>query len=374
MEDHGMNNIIMGILDGNLERVAFSMEDVKKIIDRETANLVYSDNGNGTGLYIELDGHVCPVQGVVNKQTIKPFFIVLHSGITLNVNEYQILFNVKELADNLLMGVDVAGHEHLCHKYRPMTPKEEEPTKATIQEIDEKIRTGDLAQEDIEILKDMIHKLREGEFFELLTMDFSGKIKDVARELIDFRKDIQKKIEPEIIEIASKDIPEASNQLEGINETLEESTMRIMDVNEDQMETAHRQLKVLESFINGDVEQEGLQKERTLEEALNVIKGQIHVLQDIENRALNMMEPLSFQDLVGQRIQKIIKLVRSMELHIEELIVSFGIRLQKHKEDPTKTYADLNQDVEAFLNDLKGPQRTGEGLDQAGIDDLLASL
>jgi chemotaxis regulatin CheY-phosphate phosphatase CheZ len=86
------------------------------------------------------------------------------------------------------------------------------------------------------------------------------------------------------------------------------------------------------------------------------------------------MEPLSFQDLVGQRIQKIIKLVRSMEHRIEELIVSFGIKLKNHKEDPTKSFDDLNKDVEVYLSELKGPQREGEGLDQDGIDDLLSNL
>jgi hypothetical protein len=92
----------------------------------------------------------------------------------------------------------------------------------------------------------MIKKLKEGEFFELLTMEFSGKIKEVAKELIDFRKDIQSKIEPDIVEIASKDIPEASNQLEGINETLEKSTMKIMDINDAQMELAQNQFQALE--------------------------------------------------------------------------------------------------------------------------------
>ena len=87
-----------------------------------------------------------------------------------------------------------------------------------------------------------------------------------------------------------------------------------------------------------------------------------------------MMEPLSFQDLVGQRIQRIIKLVRSMENRIEELIVSFGIKLKKHKEDPTKSYEELNKDVNKYLNELKGPQRSGQGLNQDAIDDILENL
>ena len=217
--------------------------------------------------------------------------------------------------------------------------------------------------------------MRKGEFFELLTMEFSDKIKGIAKELIDFRKDIQTRIEPEIVELASKDIPEASNQLEGINETLEESTMRIMDINDAQMDAANTRCKELEQFLERRSEGEGnLAIGISLEEAMEALEAQMDFLKEVEQRSLNMMEPLSFQDLVGQRIQKIIRLVRSMEIKIEELIVSFGIKLKKYKEDPEITYEELNKDVDEFMYELKGPQRAGEGLDQAAIDDLLNNM
>jgi chemotaxis regulatin CheY-phosphate phosphatase CheZ len=233
----------------------------------------------------------------------------------------------------------------------------------------------EFTNDDAEDLKNVISKLRNGEFFELLTMEFSGKIKGIARELIEFRKDIQTRIEPDIVEMAAKDIPEASNQLEGINETLENSTMKIMDINDAQMESANRQYKKLERLLaRKEVTDDGVITGIELKEAITSLEEQLNVLKNIEQSSLNMMQPLSFQDLVGQRIQRIIRLVRSMELRIEELIVSFGIKLQKHKEDPLRTYDDLNRDVDQYLSDLKGPQRAGEGLDQAGIDDLLAGL
>jgi chemotaxis regulatin CheY-phosphate phosphatase CheZ len=82
-------------------------------------------------------------------------------------------------------------------------------------------------------------------------------------------------------------------------------------------------LKVLESFLKNSGTEGKL--DVTLEDAIKVIEEQVHVLKMIEERSLKMMAPLSFQDLVGQRIQRIIKLVRSMENRIEEIIVSFGI-------------------------------------------------
>ena len=200
-------------------------------------------------------------------------------------------------------------------------------------------------------------------------MEFSGKVKEIAQELIDFRKDIQARIEPEIVEMAAKDIPEASSQLEGINETLESSTMKIMDINEEQMELANKRLGILTSLIseNGhDAEAAG--------KAMRVVEDDVDVLKQLGSLSMSMLEPLSFQDLVGQRIQKIIKLVKSMEFRIEDLVISFGIKIQRHRENPERSFDDLRKDVENYKSELKGPQNEGEGLDQSDIDDLLAAL
>lgn len=368
-----MEIAVMGNLDGEIERIAFNTEDIESIITRYGSSLVYS--AEDPGMFLELGGQIFPVQGQVNKEDIKPYFIVLKSGVAFNSSDYQILFHVKELPNNLLSGTDVTGRHHLCRMYGN-GKVEAKITKEPINlnNLDEKLDAGELSQADIDDLKTMIQKLRQGEFFELLTMEFSSKIKGIAKELIDFRKDIQAKIEPDIVEIASRDIPEASNQLEGINETLEESTMKIMDINEAQMELSKKQIKALDSCLSRGKSGEGISVGLSLEEAMAALEEQVDILRQIEERSMQMMEPLSFQDLVGQRIQRIIKLVRSMELRIEELIVSFGIKLKKYKEDPSKTYEELDRDVDDYLSELKGPSRKGEGLDQAGIDDLLDNL
>jgi chemotaxis regulatin CheY-phosphate phosphatase CheZ len=112
----------------------------------------------------------------------------------------------------------------------------------------------------------------------------------------------------------------------------------------------------------------------SLEEALDLIQRNKTALNKISSLSLSMMEPLSFQDLVGQRIQRIIRLVKTMETRIEDLIISFGIKLQRHREDPSRSFEDLDRDVEVYKSELKGPQRTGDGLKQDDIDALLDSL
>ena len=64
-----MVNMVMGNMDGNLERVAFSMNNIRQILNSSEANLVASDED--PGLFLELNGSVCPVQGKVDRENIK---------------------------------------------------------------------------------------------------------------------------------------------------------------------------------------------------------------------------------------------------------------------------------------------------------------
>lgn len=364
-----MNNVIMGNIDGDIEKLAFEPNDIERIIPRYSANLIYS--ADGPDLLLELNGRMFTVQGGIKKDSIRSYFIVLKSGIAFNSKDYQVLFNIEELPNNIISGISVTGQKHLCKLYGKIEGKKKEG-KEIMFSFKERGESIELSSGDTEQLKEFIQRIKKNEFFELLTMDLSDKLKGVARELIDFRKDIQAKIEPDIVQIASRDIPEASNQLEGINETLEESTMKIMDINEEQTEIAGKQLKILKTLLKEESDRDNV--DITLEDAIKIIKEQIEVLKMIEERSLKMMEPLSFQDLVGQRIQRIIRLVRSMENRIEEMIVSFGIRLKKYKEDPSISYEEMNKDVALYMSELKGPQRAGDGLNQDAIDDILANL
>ena len=508
-----MNCAIMGNLDGSLTRLAFQVESVRQILNLKEEDMVLSHENND--LYLMINGKVVRVENTPKTDNPGPFYILLNSGKAFSVTDYKLLFNVTLMDENIISGVDVSGGKHLCRLYGDLssiadtTPDVIKPAAAPLallvetekigiraneedgarkdkysneyyRELHDKLELGKINEDDAEALKDLVDKLKQGEFYESLTQEFSGKIKDIATELIEFRRDLQKKIEPSIVDIAAKDIPEASNQLEGINETLENSTMRIMDINDEMMDIANVQAQKLESFLSGKSrikEASGDSREKTLEllekiknifdklpeeaqqvvgfvvpgldeaigtlmdngdmdkvrlvlddpiltimdltadlgdgnenavelknltneltgaisettsavggsdeadaeplsgeMAIELLKDQLEILKSMNQMALDLSEPLSFQDLVGQRIQRIIKLVRSMEVRIEDLVISFGIKLKKYKTDPSKTYENLKEDVEVFKSELMGPAREGEGLGQSEIDDLLASL
>lgn len=83
---------------------------------------------------------------------------------------------------------------------------------------------------------------------------------------------------------------------------------------------------------------------------------------------------MSFQDLTGQRIKRIMTLVHQMEEKLKDMIIAFGIKLSEHEKNPDVTKKDLQKAVEEKVIELAGPQKSVCGLDQGEIDDLLTIL
>jgi chemotaxis protein CheZ len=105
------------------------------------------------------------------------------------------------------------------------------------------------------------------------------------------------------------------------------------------------------------------------------------VIEDIESRLENNMSmisdsftQMSFQDLTGQRIKRIITLVSQMEERLKNMLIYFGIRLKEKEKNPDISMEELNRVAEEKESEVRGPQRSGQGLDQSDIDDILANL
>jgi len=355
--------MIMVSLDGNGDRMAFDVNLLERIVDQENTKLLQLPDDAGS--LIEVDGRRYFVMGSSETNGTKPLFLLLRSGSAFRVKDYKLLFGVQNRSSRTVSGVDASGEEVSCVRWEDDALKN---MYFQSSDLEEKLAAVNANLEELRDLKETFSKLRNGEFFQALAMEFSGKIKEAAQEFIDFRNDFGKRIEPEIVRIAANDIPEASNQLEGINETLEESTMKIMDINEAVMGLAEEHCSRLETFLSNR------KAEVPPDRMVEILREEMEGLRQIQSLSLKMMEPLSFQDLVGQRIQRIIRLVKSMEVRIEDMIITFGFKVRRHKEDPEKSFEDLRKEVEQYKSDLKGPQRQGEGMDQAEIDDLLATL
>ncbi|MDY7035334.1 MAG: protein phosphatase CheZ [Thermodesulfobacteriota bacterium] len=219
-------------------------------------------------------------------------------------------------------------------------------------------------------------------FFKNLVYEMTGDVKDLALMIIDFKKDLKSKIHPELTDLAMKHIPQAADQLEAIIETTEMAANKIMD-NLDSMQGHMDKMKNVvaslkkgkikipkgeNKFIEIDIDGQTI---KTISPFLNYMESNI---QDHISLISDSFMQMSFQDLTGQRIKRIINLVNEMENKIKDMVISFGIKLTAIEKNPEISRDELERAVGEKVIELAGPQRAGQGLDQSGIDDLLASL
>lgn len=90
----------------------------------------------------------------------------------------------------------------------------------------------------------------------------------------------------------------------------------------------------------------------------------------LQGAATRIYEACSFQDITGQRITKIVSTLKTIEDRIAAIIDAFGDRFSGESRPAARATAERTG--EASL--LNGPQLPGNGVDQAEIDRLLASL
>jgi chemotaxis protein CheZ len=86
---------------------------------------------------------------------------------------------------------------------------------------------------------------------------------------------------------------------------------------------------------------------------------------------------LSFQDLTGQRIKKVVNALSAVHQMVVETYISAGLMLKKTEEEPEKDFETIAQEshtqAEATIknSELKGPTLNSS---QAEVDNLLAKL
>jgi chemotaxis regulatin CheY-phosphate phosphatase CheZ len=219
-------------------------------------------------------------------------------------------------------------------------------------------------------------------FFRNLAYEMTGQVKELALLIIDFRKNLKSKIPADIADMATKYIPQAADQLETIIESTAKAADKIMDNLESMQESTAKLGKIVSSLEqgkalvpnggNGSVEVAlDSQVLQNISPLIEYIKSNNECYMSLISDTFIQM---SFQDLTGQRINRIMKLVSQLEEKLRNMIISFGIKLTEKDKNPNISKEDLEKAVEEKITELAGPQKEGHGLDQAGIDDLLASI
>ncbi len=248
-------------------------------------------------------------------------------------------------------------------------------SKLSAREIDELIYFLRRAKENGNVLDDE-------DFYKDLTYEMTGQVKELAMLIIEFKKDLKSRINPDITDIATKYIPETADQLKSIIEATEKAADRIMDNLEAMQEQMEDMKKSVSSFRQGKIllpDKNSKESEIPIaENTMNNIYPFVDYLDSRIRDFLSMISDsfiqMSFQDLTGQRIKRIISLTGDIEEKIKKMIISFGIKLNEKERHPDISSVELQKTVEAKVKELSGPQEEGQGLNQADIDELLANL
>lgn len=209
-----------------------------------------------------------------------------------------------------------------------------------------------------ELQRNISRSLMQGEFYRALNAELQDGLKQIYKEIDQAKKnDGQGSLATAGGRTAAL-ISEASDQLDEILQATESAAVQVMDIVENQMELQAEMTAILERFRSGGA--------RAMD-----VNALIATNQRLSEDFMRIMTALSFQDLTGQRIKKIITAIKQVELITKELFVTTGLKIKGLSEDPDKDIQELNTEVRRKTSELKGPQA---GANQKDVDDLLTQL
>jgi chemotaxis protein CheZ len=235
-------------------------------------------------------------------------------------------------------------------------------TKISTQVLDG-IRENIVASIEREVTNSLSRLLIEGEFYKRINSGMQDGLRDIYREIASAvrqpgeaaaQADGQTVRKSETADL----ITEASSQLNQIFKTTETATIQIMDVVERHLDLQAEASDLLAGLGQGGGSPDGLARLRDINDQLG---------QDL----IGIMTSLSFQDLTGQRIKRIVEALQKVERIVFDLYVSTGLQIKAREAAPDKDLSEVEAEARQRVEKLKGPQSE---ICQNDVDGLLAQL
>lgn len=208
-----------------------------------------------------------------------------------------------------------------------------------------------------EINRALTRALTEGEFYRSISTDLQDGLKSIYREITAAASNGQASGTPASADSTDEIFSEASRQLSEILVTTETATESIMTVVEKHLERNAQSMAILDR-IGASADAEDVAVLRSGAETLD---------QDL----MEIMTTLSFQDLTGQRIKRIVTALQQIEKVVFELYMATGLSMKAMAENPDQPVEEIRQASKARASELKGPQPDSS---QSDVDDLLSQL
>ena len=206
-----------------------------------------------------------------------------------------------------------------------------------------------------EIGRALAAALTEGEFYRAISADLQEGLKSIYKEIN--AAAVNGSPAPTAAPVADEMFSEASTQLGAILQTTEKATESIMALVEKHLDQNDRALALLDS-LGAAGDRPEISELRAGADALGA---------DL----MEIMTALSFQDLTGQRIKRIVTALQQIEKVVFELYMATGLSMKAMEQNPEKSVEEIRQASKARATQLKGPQA---GATQTDVDDLLSQL
>ncbi|MCL4458275.1 MAG: protein phosphatase CheZ [Nitrospirae bacterium] len=186
-----------------------------------------------------------------------------------------------------------------------------------------------VAGQDYEKADDAIQKImNKGQ------SDLFKEVGKVTRKLHDSIRSFKEALDPRLKDMAVTDMPNAVDKLQFVIEKTEEA--------------ANKTMGIVEKYILGmDELASHIRNLKEPEESVNYLK---QFKGGLEDDLTEILTTQSFQDLTGQTIKKVIKLVGDIEEELVKLIATFGVKIE---------------------HGAKAEAAAPEEVSQSGVDDLL---
>ena len=153
-------------------------------------------------------------------------------------------------------------------------------------------------------------------------------------------------------------LPQASEHLSGLAKLTEEGTHRVMELTEELQDNRRQVSKLLGELFTH------LASGRGGADSSDRIAVIVKLLAADDTRLMDIMTALSFQDLVAQRVKKIVTILDDVEHKLLQMVVVFGLKQENAQ--------SVNGKADQMLKELEASKNTS--MDQDLADDILGQF
>ncbi|KJR43148.1 Chemotaxis phosphatase, CheZ [Candidatus Magnetoovum chiemensis] len=191
--------------------------------------------------------------------------------------------------------------------------------------------------------------------------DEVGKL---TRKIHDSVNDFKTMLDPRLKTIAQNEMSEATDRLQWVIDKIDEAankTISLAERTQSRIEGLSDSVKTLEDCLM----QNGISSEKEITAISNIRT----CLSEVDNDLIDVMVTQEFQDITGQILKKVIKLVSELEGQLVQMVKAFGSKGDAQQ--------PIDKEQTSAQKELPGPQiKTGENVvsNQEDVDALLSEL